>query len=250
MLTLALWRHHVAGAGQLAGDAARLRLTLDGATALAYSNAQFDDYQRGAQPALLRHPPLTLRLRARFSHSAGLLRGTMGFGLWNYPLVLPPALPRALWFFYQSPPGNLPLAMGVPGAGCWKVATLDTGRTRALALLPFAPLVVPLLRQPRLFQGLWPPIQWAVGVSEASVPVPMDAWHDYVIEWGHTTSRFLVDGRVVLDNAPSPRGPLCTVIWIDNQYLVVTPQGHFAWGLLDLVGPQWLEVERLELCAL
>ncbi|PDW01466.1 hypothetical protein [Candidatus Viridilinea mediisalina] len=248
MLTPTPWHHHVAGTGQIHGAVPQLHLRLDGASSHAYSNAQLDDYQRGGQPALVRHPPLTLRLRARFSHPAGLLRGTMGFGLWNYPLVLPPALPRALWFFYQSPPGNLPLALGVPGAGCWKAATIDTGRTRALALLPFAPLVVPLLHQPRLFQGLWPPIQWAVGVSEARVQVPMETWHDYVIEWGHTTSRFLVDGRIVLENAPSPRGPLCTVIWVDNQYLVLTPQGQVAWGLLDVAGPQWLAVERLELC--
>ncbi len=170
----------------------------------------------------------------------------MGFGFWNYPIAFPPAPPRALWFFYQAPPGDLPLALGVAGWGCWKAATLDTGRARALALVPFAPLVVPLLNQQRLYRGLWPPIQWAVGAAEAPVHAPMDAWHDYEMVWGQHTSRFRVDERVVLADAPSPRGPLCAVLWMDNQYLIVTPQGRLGWGLLDLEAPQWLEIAGLE----
>ncbi|RRR67172.1 MAG: hypothetical protein EI684_19400 [Candidatus Viridilinea halotolerans] len=241
------WQHYTTGTGQIHAADTRVRLLLNGASRTNYNDAQLDDYQRTGRVALLRRPPLTMRLRARFSHPEGVLRGTMGFGFWNYPIALPPAPPRALWFFYQAPPGNLPLAMGVAGGGCWKAATIDTGRARALALAPFAPLVVPLLRLPRLFRGLWPPIQWAVGVAETPVRVPMEAWHEYELVWGATTSCFRVDGRVVLADAPSPRGPLCAVIWMDNQYLIVTPQGRLGWGLLDLAGPQWLEVERLEL---
>jgi hypothetical protein len=70
----------------------------------------------------------------------------------------------------------------------------------------------------------------------------MEQWHEYVIEWGPRTSRFLVDGRVVLSDAPSPRGPLCFVTWVDNQYLIATPQGRVRWGVLDVPGAQWLEL--------
>lgn len=239
------WRHHLVGAGRFErGEGGALRLLTEGARAGAYSDAQIDDYGVGSAAPLLRRPPLRLRVLARFSHEADQLRGTAGFGLWNYPVAAPLELPRAIWFFNGSAPGDMPLAVGVPGQG-WKAATIDTGRPRALALIPLAPLVVPLLWAPALYSAFWPPIQRAVGVAESLVRLPMTAWHEYVIEWGEGTSRFLVDGRVVLADAPSPRGPLSFVAWIDNQYLVATPRGRLAWGVLDAPARQWLELGEL-----
>jgi len=240
------WRHHLVGSGHLVRGEGGLRLLTLGARARAYCDAQVDDYQLGAATGLLRRPPLRVRLRARFSHPEGGIRGTAGFGLWNYPQAWPPAAPRAVWFFYASAPADMPLAHGVPGRG-WKAATIDTGRPRALALVPLAPLAVPLLRVPALFPQVWSPIQRAVGVAEAVVPAAMDEWHEYTIEWGPRTSTLSVDGTAVLAGAPSPRGPLCFVAWVDNQYLVATPQGRFAWGLLDAPGEQWLEIGSLEI---
>ncbi len=238
------WRHYRVGGGQIErGLGNSLRLVLADAQNTAYSDAQLDDYQ-GRPGGLLHRPPLRLQVRARFSHPAGRLVGTAGFGFWNYPIAWPPALPRALWFFYASPPSDMALALDRPGHG-WKAAMLDTGRPQALALLPLAPLLVPLMRLPALYRGFWPPIQRAVGVAEVPLPVTMSDWHDYVIEWGLQTSRLLVDGRVMLADAPSPRGPMCLVVWIDNQYLVVTPQGRFGWGLLAAAGQQWLELADL-----
>src|SRR5690606_19105908 len=56
----------------------------------------------------------TRELSARFSHQPGKLGGTAGFGYWNAsfgPGTGPlPALPRAVWIFYPSPPGDLPMA--------------------------------------------------------------------------------------------------------------------------------------------
>ena len=240
------WRHHMIGTATAALEGGALRLTLAPATARGYADAQIDDYQPGASEKFLRRPPLRLSMRARMSHPAGELRGTAGFGLWNYPFALPPGAPRAIWFFYGSPPSDMPLAMGVPGYG-WKAAVVDTGRPRALALLPLAPLIVPLLWSPPLFRGLYPPLQRAVGVAEALVRAPMEQWHEYVIEWGERRSRFLVDGRVLLDEAPSPRGPMCFVAWVDNQYLVLTPQGRLRWGLLETPEPQWIELAELRI---
>lgn len=255
------WRHHLVGGGRLErGEGGSLILATEGASADAYSDAQVDDYgwplgrtMLGGGPRqtrglrrerLIRRPPLRVRVRARFSHQAGELRGTAGFGLWNYPIALPLGMPRALWFFYGSAPGDMPLALGVPGRG-WKAAGLDTGRPQALALAPLAPILVPLMWAPPLYRGLWPPIQRAVGVAEALVRAPMTAWHDYTLEWGEATSRLLVDGRVVLADAPSPRGPMCFVAWVDNQYLVATPQGRFRWGVVAVPGRQWLELAGL-----
>ena len=243
------WRHYLAGRGRLvrAADGSLRLLTAD-ATARQYSDAQVDDYRGRAGERFMRRPPLRLRLRARFSHEADALRGTAGFGFWNYPFAVPPGMPRALWFFFGSAPNDMPLALGVPGQG-WKAATLDTGRRSALALLPLAPFVVPLLRYPALYRGLWPPLQRAVGVAEVQVRVPMTEWHEYVIEWGKRTSRFLIDGRVVMDEVPSPRGPMCCIAWLDNQYLEATPQGRFRWGLLDVPGVQWLALREVGLTA-
>jgi hypothetical protein len=240
------WRHSLIGMGQLEQCAGRLRLTVAAPCADRYSDAQIDDYQRRSIRPLGHRAPLRLRLRARFSAEASELRGTAGFGFWNYPSAWPPAPPRALWFFFGSPPHELPLAMGVPGHG-WKAATIDTGRPRALTLLPIAPLLIPLLRQPALYRGLWPPIQRALGVAEVCLHTTMADWHEYEIVWGKRTSRLLVDGRTVLADAPSPHGPMCLVIWIDNQYLVATPQGRLAWGLVATPQAQWLELDALEL---
>lgn len=231
------------GAGRVAPAGGGLRLMTSDAPAGAYADAQAHDYRRRGR-RLPHRPPLTIGLRARFSHPAGGIRGTAGFGLWNYPWAQLPTPPRALWFFYASPPSDMPLAMGVPGHG-WKAAALDTGRPQALALLPLAPVAVPLMRSYAGYRLLWPHIQRAVGAAEAPLASGMDAWHSYEIVWGERLSSLSVDGEAVLEGAPSPRGPMCFVAWVDNQYLVVTPQGRLGWGLLEAPGEQWLEIADL-----
>jgi hypothetical protein len=54
-------------------------------------------------------------------------------------------------------------------------------------------------------------------------------------------SELLVDGQPIL-RAPSPRGPLSLVIWIDNQYAIVRPTGRLGWGVRACTEEQWLEV--------
>src|SRR5690349_19213483 len=93
-----------------------------------YTDAQLDDYQGLHRRDFRWRPPLTLTVRARFSHGPDQLAGTAGFGFWNDPFMMtdsrPPALPRVLWFFFGSKQSDMPLAAGVPGQG-WKAATLD-----------------------------------------------------------------------------------------------------------------------------
>jgi hypothetical protein len=243
-------RQYTVGNAAITGDGRQWRLTMRDATAHAYSDAQLDDYAAGAAQRLLQGPPLRLRLRARFSHPAGALRGTAGFGFWNYPLVAGerrlPRLPAAVWFFHASPPSDLKLDLHTPGDG-FKASTIDAGHPAALALLPFAPVAVPLMNRPALYKRIWPPIQRACGIAEAAITAEMTDWHDYELHWGTRYSSFRVDGRMVLDHAPSPRGPLCFVAWVDNQYMVVKPWGRFAWGLLDAPGEQWMEIGDLRI---
>jgi hypothetical protein len=154
----------------------------------------------------------------------------------------PPTLPRALWFFYGSPPSNMQLDLNTPGCG-WKAATIDASHWPFLLLVPTAPLAVPLMHLPQLYARLWPIAQRAMQASEALVTVDMTAWHTYVIEWESQRARFLVDDRLVLACTTPPQGPLGLVIWLDNQYMVVTPQGRVRHGLLAQPGRQWLELD-------
>ena len=163
-----------AGGGEVEAREAGWRLRLPPTSSQVYSDAQLDDYQGRPRRAFPWRPPLTLTFRARFSHPAGALIGTAGFGLWNnpYPNAVNrlPALPRAAWFFYASPPSNMALAAGAPGQG-WKAAVMDAQRPLFYLLAPTAPLGFLLMRMPRFYRRLWPIGQAALGVAEAEAPV-------------------------------------------------------------------------------
>jgi hypothetical protein len=242
------WHQHVKGAGSLEQADEGLRFVNTDTISTEYTNAQIDDYQGLSRSRFPWEPPLRLTVRARFSHSQEELHGTAGFGFWNDPFLMTeqriPTLPRAAWFFYGSPPSDMKLDRGAPGRG-WKAAVIDALRPVALLLAPAALPVALAMNLRPLYRTLWPPIQRALNVREASLDLPMTDWHTYVIDWGEERSAFFVDDEAVLEDAPSPRGPLGFVMWLDNQYMVVKPWGRFGWGLLEASGRQWLQVERL-----
>ncbi|MBN1660063.1 MAG: hypothetical protein JXA93_16805 [Anaerolineae bacterium] len=254
------WQRPLRGVGRLvpvgtAHDGETARFEVSGATAQAYSNAQIDDYQGVPRRSFPWWPPLCLIVRARFSHPAGELKGTAGFGFWNDPFVMTggrmPALPRAVWFFNGSPPSNIKLVLDVPGHG-WKAATIDALGLRPLLWGLTVPITMPLMNVPAIYRRLWPRIQRTLHIDEAPIDVDMTQWHTYKLEWGQARARFWVtldgapQGPPLLD-APAPRGPLGCVIWMDNQYLVATPQGRFRWGMLAVPGEQWMEVSRVDI---
>lgn len=249
---------YTAGAGTLEPTDGGLRLTISHATAHTYSDAQLDDYRALPRRRFPWRPPLRLTVHARFSHLSAdqegatgpYLRGTAGFGFWNDPFMMtgtrPPTLPRAVWFFYGSPPSNLKLDSETPGSG-WKAATLDACRPVTLPLAIAAPLLVPLMNAPGLYRRIWPVLQRALGIRERLITAPMTEWHTYQLDWETERATFRLDGAPILEDAPTPRGPLGFVLWLDNQTMVATPWGRLRWGLLPVPGPQWIEVDRLEI---
>ncbi len=229
------------GGGQVVRARDGWRLVRPAARSDVYTNAQLGDPIGHAGW----RPPVTLTVRARFSHPVDQLRGTAGFGFWNEafaPGRWLPRPPRAVWFFAAGPPHNVPLALGVPGRG-FKAATLDAGRPAFFALLPTAPMGFLLMRFPPLYRRLWPIAQQAIGAQEVLLTrLDPTAEHEYAVHWKQDQAIFTVDGEVVLRATSPPGGPLHLVAWIDNSYAVATPQGQFRLGTVDAPEAQWLEL--------
>jgi len=242
------WHRYVVGDGALEFTDSTLCLVNTDTSPHYYTDAQIDDYQGLSRRHLLWYPPLSLTVRVRFSHPAGTLSGTAGFGLWNDPFMMTsvrlPTLPKAIWFLYASPPSDMKLDMHTPGYG-WKGTTIDVIRVFFFLLMPTAPLAIPLMKFHRLYRALWPVAQRVMRVSETLLEADMTAWHTYRIGWGVDRASFSVDGESVLDCDTSPRGPLGFVMWLDNQYAIVTPWGQFGYGRLKASGRQWMEVDTL-----
>ncbi|HEU5104187.1 MAG TPA: hypothetical protein VFU22_34455, partial [Roseiflexaceae bacterium] len=184
------WHATQVGGGRLVVMDDGLRLLMAGARWRAYADAQIDDYAGLARRHFRWRPPLRLTVRARVS---GALAGTAGFGFWNNPFSPmggAPALPSAIWFFYASPPSDMPLALGVPGHG-WKAACVDATRPAALAWAPLALPVLALNRAPALYRRIWPRVQRGLRVAEAPIAPPAQQWREYTIEWRDEAARFL-----------------------------------------------------------
>ena len=247
------WEPLEIGCGRVRGlNADHVRFTLP-AHSGGYSDAQIDDYRRLSRRSFPWNPPTQMRLEARASTPHP--RGTLGFGFWNDPFSLSlgqggaarrlPSSPQAIWFFYGSPPHDLALDPGVPGSG-WKAAVLRTPRLPSLALAPLALGTIALAQIPGLKQ---PVIRTALQFAQAEeslISEPLNEWHRYELEWLERGARFSVDGETVLQTTIAPPAPLGFVIWIDNQYAVVSPEGGFRFGVLPLAEEQWLEIRGLE----
>ncbi len=214
-----------------------------------YADAQLDDTQGIVRGLFRWRPPLRLSVRARTSVPDP--RGTFGFGFWNDPFSLSlgmggaarklPAAPQCAWFFYGSPPHDLPLAEGVPGSG-WKAQTLSFRRLSPLALAPIAAGGALLAAIPLSRRWAFQQARRFYRAEERLLEIDPSEWHEYAIEWFPSEVRFFVDGRETLRSADPPHPPLGLVLWIDNQYAVASPEKGFGFGVLPLERGQSLEV--------
>jgi len=145
------WTQTCIGGGTLELSNSVLRMSFESARQGQYSDAQIDDYGNLPRATYPWRPPLRMQVIARSSlpaatlsssgESADILRGTAGFGFWNYPFSVKGdilMLPEAIWFFYASPPSNMALVPGIPGWG-WKAQVVHSMRLGALvATVPLA----------------------------------------------------------------------------------------------------------------
>jgi hypothetical protein len=222
-----------------------------------YTDAQIDDYGQLARAQFPWRPPLRLQVQARSSlpgatststQGSEILRGTAGFGFWNYPFSVRGdilMLPEAIWFFYASPPSNMALVPGIPGWG-WKAQVVHSMRPGVLLAAP--PMVLgialALLTGKTRVAAHW--MQRLSGAQEALLHVEMTSWHTYTLEWQTHQVLFQVDGQEVLYALKPPTRPLGFVAWLDNQFAVATPRGLLRFGTVSS-GPQWFEITNLHI---
>jgi hypothetical protein len=236
--------------GQIEQDGQRFRLLVPPTRASAYTDAQLDDYDHALPRRFSNRPPQQLKLWARFSHPAGVLKGTAGFGFWNHPFTRQGAVlepPCNAWFFYSSPESRTPRGSPLPGGGFYAAvvnsplpSTEGQGRaamlTKALIRLGNLALRLPGISGLALIAG-----QTFVQARAVPLHLDMTAWHLYELDWLPATTIFRVDGQEVM-RASSPAGPLGFVAWIDN-YKVVSARGRgYAFGFVETDRTQWVEL--------
>ncbi len=252
------WTQTCIGDGKLYVENSVLRMAFELAQQGQYTDAQIDDYDNMPRANYPWQPPLRMQVIARSSLPAAtlgrtgedtaFLRGTAGFGFWNYPFSVRGdilMLPEAVWFFYASPPSNMALVPGIPGWG-WKAQVVHTMRPASLAAtFPLAATIAfGLLTGETRPAARW--MQKVSGACEALLPVEMNEWHNYTLEWRRSEALFWVDDTLVLRSPQSPTCPLGFVAWLDNQYAVATPRGVLRFGTISS-GPQWLEMDSVEI---
>lgn len=246
------WQISQAGDADVVRRQKALWLTLHSTSDDHYSNAQISDYDPQQRKFRFR-PPIRLTVTARANLPGDNLHGTAGFGFWNHPFAPDERgfrLPQAVWFFFASPPSNMALAHGVPGHG-WKAAVIDARRWQFLSLLPTAPLGFLLMRIPYVYRKLWGIGQRSLGVSEALINGKRLAQtHTYELVWKPDGVVFAVDNQVIHQATHAPQHALGFVAWMDNQYAIVTPQGQFGFGLLDIPVEQSLVIEHIAIAPL
>ncbi len=254
------WTQTCIGPGSLSVKDSVLHMAIPTIHQGEYADAQIDDYAGRVRSAFPWTPPVRMEVRARASLPAAghtstgegeILRGTAGFGFWNYPFSVrgdPLMLPEAIWFFYASPPSNMALVPGVPGWG-WKAQVIHSMRPGALlATVPTA-LTTGWARVTGQADQAARWLKRLSGACEALVPVAMTDWHTYTLEWRKDRAQFWVDDVEILRVLNPPARRLGFVAWLDNQYAIVSPRGIFRFGTVSS-GPEWFELDSVNIDAI
>ena len=245
---------HLTGGGQAVKiPGGNWRLSIPKGAQGAYRLAQLDDYSPLARGAFRWQAPLSISLRARASSAS--IPGTWGFGLWNDPFSMGllggggkarlPALPNTAWFFFAAPPNYLSLKDDLPAQG-WLAATFRSPGWPPPLLALGLPVLSLLLLPPaaRLLRRLGSRI---IRQDAAALACDPSEWHAYCIEWKEDEVCFRVDGDEALRTGIAPVGRLGLVLWVDNQYMSIPPNGRMRYGTLANETETWIEIGELEI---
>jgi hypothetical protein len=218
-----------------------------------YRLAQVDDYEGLPRRSFRWRPPLKLFMQARASSE--MIPGTWGFGLWNNPFGMAvlkgaemlrlPALPNTAWFFFASPPNYLSLRDDLPAQG-GLAAVFRSARLPAPFLILGAPVLPLLLWRPAV-RRLRRLVRRFVEQDTVELAFSTLEWHTYELSWQVNETIFRVDGETVLCSDLTPHGPLGLVIWVDNQYAALPPDGRVTFGTLENLLPAWIEIRDLRI---
>lgn len=216
-----------------------------------YHLAQLDDYQQLPRRRFPWHPPVSLSLQARASHA--LIPGTWGFGFWNDPFGVAyvkggglrlPTLPNAAWFFFASPENYLSLRDELPANGAL-AATFSAPLRHLLAATRLIP-ILPFIFLPPIARWMRRQARGFIRQDATSLVFNPTQWHGYQLQWKENEVIFALDGDIVLQTAVIPSGPLGLVLWIDNQFASLPPDGRLCFGTLPTRELAWVEIEGLE----
>ena len=226
------------------------RLQIPAGASDSYRLAQLDDYNHLPRKDFPWSIPFHMTLEARAS--ALKLPGTWGFGFWNDPFgvelgrkrrLRTPVLPNSAWFFFASPPNYLTLDDTLPSNG-QLAATFRTTLHSSAVLVPGV-IALPLLLIPVTARILRRTARMVIDQDAADFLTDPTEWHKYELLSTHGTIVFSVDGARILETQVNPRGNLGFVLWVDNRYAALTPDGKARYGTLKNPDPAWVEVKDL-----
>jgi hypothetical protein len=228
------------------------RLQISPGSAGSYRIAQLDDYTGKPRSNFAWQPPCSLEVKARSSNLEAI-PGTWGFGFWNDPFSMSlglgggtrrfPCLPNAAWFFIASHPNYLSFRDDLPARGAL-AATFRSPHMPTLVLASGG-LFLPLLAIPSLGRASRRLARRFIEQDAIPLNINLAEQHLYRIDWQEDEVRFLVDGEIVLQTNVSPISPLGLVIWIDNQFASLPPDGRLRFGTLASAVEAWIEITAL-----
>ncbi len=242
------------GTGSVQEEGGVWRLQISSGPAGRYRLAQLEDYTGKPRSGFPWRPPCSLEICARAS-SADPLPGTWGFGFWNDPFSLSlglkggtrrfPALPNAAWYFFASPPNYLSFRDDLPAQG--GLAATFLSRNLPSPLLALGGVSLPLLVFPPLGRAFRHLARRIIEQDAVQLQVNPAEYHLYRIDWLTDAVKFHLDGETILHTRVVPNGPLGLVLWIDNQYAALAPDGRFRAGTLANPNSAWIEIARISL---
>lgn len=230
----------------------KIRLEIPAGPSGSYRLAQLDDYNDLPRRNFPWKAPLRLTVTMR---AAAAMPGTWGFGFWNDPFSMSllgrrgalrlPVFPNAAWFFYASEHNYLSLRDDLPVHG-FLAATFHSMRLPA-ALGALGVVFLPFVLLPPFARLLRRIAKRFVQQDSHCLDVDATTWHTYSLDLKSDSVIFFIDGARTFETPLIPSGRLGFVLWVDNQYMALPPDGRFRYGWLENKQPSWIEIRELQI---